>query len=156
MRDAAADRRAVGVEAESGRLAGGAAATPGPWASGGSSVGWLGNGGTVTIPRADPVRPPGQYDLTVAYAQAEKNTGHPYNTDTITRTLVATEAGGTTTPAPYRHNYTWDGFWPETSPIDLTTEGGALTFGNPAAWGPNVGWLQLAPLVVANTVAPLR
>jgi len=154
VRDAEADRNAVRVEAEAGQLAGGAAVVSGAWASGGSYVGWLGNGGTLTIPRADAVRDPGQYDLTVAYAQAEKNTGHPYNTDTITRTLVATEQGGGTTSAPYRHNYTWDGFWPETSPIDLTTLGGPLTFGNGAAWGPNVDWLQLAPLVVANTVTP--
>ncbi|WP_206796556.1 hypothetical protein [Amycolatopsis sp. MtRt-6] len=153
VRDAAADSHAVRVEAETGRLAGGAATATGPWASGGSYVGSIGNGGTLTIPRTGG---PGQYALTVAYAQAEKNTGHPYNTDTITRTMVATEAGGTVTPAPYRHNYTWDGFWPETSPIDLTTRGGALTFGNPAAWAPNVDWVQLAPLVVANTVTPRR
>ncbi|NKE61193.1 cellulosome protein [Lentzea sp. PSKA42] len=151
-RDAAADRNAVRVEAETGQLAGGAAVTSGPWASGGSYVGWLGNNGTLMIPRTGGVASPGKYNLTVGYAQAEKNTGHPYNTDTITRTLVATEAGGKVTSAPYRHNYTWDGFWPETSPLDLTTSGGALTFGNPAAWGPNVDWVQLAPLVVANTV----
>lgn len=152
VRDAAADKRAVRVEAEAGQLAGGAAVVSGTWASGGSYVGWLGNNGTLTIPRAEGVRAAGQYNLTVAYAQAEKNTGHPYNTDTITRTLVATEQGGKATSAPYRHNYTWDGFWPETSPIDLITEGGALTFGNPAGWGPNVDWVQLTPLVVANKV----
>ncbi len=146
VRDTAADRHAVRVEAESGVLAGGAAVTAGPW---GTYVGWLGNGGTLTIPRSGA---PGQYNLTVAYAQAEKNTGHPYNTDAVTRTLTATEAGGKATTAPYRHNYTWDGFWPETSPIDLSTQSGALTFGNPAAWGPNVDSIQLAPLVVANTV----
>ena len=92
----------------------------------------------------------GQYNLTVAYAQADKNTGHPYNTDIINRTLVATEAGGKATATRYRHNYTWDGFWLETSPIDLVTPGGAVTFGNPAGWGPNVDWVQFAPLVVAN------
>ncbi len=152
VRDAGADRLAVRVEAEAGRLVGGAAVTAGTWASGGSYVGWLGNNGTVTVARPDAVQKAGQYNLTVAYAQAEKNTGHPYNTDTITRTLVTTEDGGKATRAPYRHNYTWDGFWAETSPLDLTTRGGSLTFGNPAAWGPNVDWVQLAPLVVANTV----
>ncbi|WP_158850317.1 hypothetical protein [Saccharothrix deserti] len=154
VRDASADRHAVRVEAEAGQLGGGAAVTSGPWASGGSYVGWLGNNGTLTISRPEAVREAGQYNLTVAYAQADKNTGHPYNTDTITRTLVATEEGGKATSAPYRHNYTWDGFWPETSPIDLVTDSGALTFGNPANWGPNVDWLQLAPLVVANSVTP--
>jgi hypothetical protein len=154
VRDADADRNAVRVEAEAGQLAGGATVATGPWASGGSYVGYLGNGGTLTVPRTGTVQNPGQYNLTVAYAQAEKNTGHPYNTDTIARTLVATEKGGKATSAPYQHNYTWDGFWPATSPLDLTTQGGPLTFGNPAAWGPNVDWLQLAPLVVANTVTP--
>ena len=150
VRDAAADRNAVRVEAESGQRAGGATLATGPWASGGSYVGYLGNGGTLTVPRTG--LPGGQYNLTVGYAQAEKNTGHPYNTDTITRNLVATEAGGKATSAPYLHNYTWDGFWAATSPLDLTTPTGALTFGNPAAWGPNVDWVQLAPLVVANKV----
>lgn len=150
VRDTGADRHAVRVEAESGVLAGGAAVASGPWASGGSYVGYLGKGGTLTLPRTG--LPAGQYNLTIGYAQAEKNTGHPYNTDTITRTLVTTEAGGGSTSAPYLHNYTWDGFWPATSPLDLTTPNGALTFGNPAAWGPNVDWVQLAPLVVASQV----
>jgi hypothetical protein len=152
VRDAAADRNAVRVEAESGQLAGGAATASGPWASGGSYVGYLGRGGTLTVPRTGGVAGAGQYNLTVGYAQAEKNTGHPYNTDIINRTLVVSEAGGTSTAARYRHNYTWDGFWPETTPLDLTTRGGALTFGNPVEWAPNVDWVQLAPLVVANTV----
>lgn len=148
-RDAAADRNAVRVEAESGQLAGGAAIASSPWASGGSYVGYVGNNGTLTVPRTGA---PGQYNLTVAYAQADKNTGHAYNTDIINRLLVATEAGGKAVAAPYRHNYTWDGFWQETSPIDLATRSGAVTFGNPAAWGPNVDWVQFAPLVVANKV----
>ncbi|NGY65911.1 cellulosome protein [Lentzea sp. NEAU-D13] len=149
-RDAAADRNAVRVEAEAGQLAGGATIATGPWASGGSYVGYLGNNGTLTVPRAGVGA--GQYNLTVAYAQADKNTGHPYNTDIINRMLVATEAGGKATATRYRHNYTWDGFWLETSPLDLATPAGAVTFGNPAAWGPNVDWVQFAPLVVANKV----
>lgn len=149
-RDAAADRNAVRVEAEAGQLAGGAAIASSTWASGGSYVGYLGNNGRLTVPRTGVGA--GQYNLTVAYAQADKNTGHPYNTDIINRTLVATEAGGKATATRYRHNYTWDGFWLETSPIDLATPAGAVTFGNPAAWGPNVDWVQFAPLVVATKV----
>ncbi|PSL51971.1 carbohydrate binding protein with CBM6 domain [Saccharothrix carnea] len=152
VRDPGTDRRAVRVEAEAGQLDGGAMTASGPWASGGSYVGQLGNGGTMTVARPDGVRAAGQYNLTVAYAQAEKNTGHPYNTDAVTRFLDAAEAGGGTTRAPYRHNYTWDGFWAETSPLDLTTTGGAVTFGNATGWGPNVDWVQLAPLVAANSV----
>ncbi|MBB5804283.1 hypothetical protein F4560_004051 [Saccharothrix ecbatanensis] len=153
VRASDADARAAVVEAESGRLGGSAVVQSGVWASGGSYVGSLGNGGTVTVPRP---AAPGQYNLTVGYAQAEKNTGHAYNADTITRYLDATEAGGGTTRAPYRHNYTWDGFWPETSPLDLTTEGGEVTFGNATGAGPNVDWISLAPLVVAKSVTPQR
>ncbi|SDJ44032.1 hypothetical protein SAMN04488074_10265 [Lentzea albidocapillata subsp. violacea] len=152
-RDAAADRNAVRVEAETGQLAGGAAIASSPWASGGSYVGYVGNNGTLTVPRTGAA---GQYNLTVAYAQADKNTGHAYNTDIINRSLVATEAGGKATAARYRHNYTWDGFWLETSPLELATPGSAVTFGNPAAWGPNVDWVQFAPLVVANNVTRRR
>ncbi|RAS70864.1 hypothetical protein C8D87_1011165 [Lentzea atacamensis] len=155
-RDAAADRNAVRVEAEAGQLAGAAATATSPWASGGSYVGYIGNSngsnGTLTIPRTGAVAAAGQYNLTVAYAQAEKNTGHAYNTDIINRELVATEAGGKATTRRYRHNYTWDGFWQETSPLDLVTRSGSVTFGNPAAFAPNVDWVQFAPLVVANRV----
>jgi hypothetical protein len=152
-RDAAADRNALRVEAEAGQLAGGAAVASSPWASGGSYVGYVGNNGTLTIPRKGPA---GQYNLTVAYAQADKNTGHAYNTDIVNRVLVATEAGGRATAARYRHNYTWDGFWLETSPLDLVNSDSAVTFGNPAGWGPNVDWVQFAPLVVANSVTRRR
>ncbi|MEU4746570.1 hypothetical protein AB0G02_39775, partial [Actinosynnema sp. NPDC023658] len=69
VRDKGSDARAVHVEAEAGQLAGGAVVVVGPWASGGSYVGRLGNGGTLTVARPDAVRAPGQYNLTVAYAQ---------------------------------------------------------------------------------------
>ncbi|MGW4111437.1 hypothetical protein ACWEFJ_11205 [Actinosynnema sp. NPDC004786] len=147
VRDAAADRHAVRVEAEDGRLGGGAVVTPGPWASGGAYVARLGRGGTLTVPRPAGFGA-GRYHLTVAYAHAEKETGHLYNTDAVTRFLDVVEAGGGTTRAPYRHNYTWDGFWPETSPLDLVTDDGDLTFGNAGGHGPNVDWVRLAPLVL--------
>jgi hypothetical protein len=75
VRDTGADRNSARVEAEAGRLAGGAAVTPGTWASGGSYGGWLGNNGTLTVDRPAAVRKPGQYDLTVGYAQAERTPG---------------------------------------------------------------------------------
>lgn len=148
-RDAAADKAGTLIQAETGTLAGGATVVTGRWAT---YVGNLGNGGTLTVPR--PACRPGPHQLTVWYAQADKNTGHPYNTDAITRFADVTEAGSTAGPTrlPFRHNYTWDGFWPESYRLDLTTADGALTLGNATAWGPNIDAVQLSPLVVSTAV----
>ena len=84
----------------------------------------------------------------VRYANAEKNTGHDYNTDVVTRFLDITEDGGGTTRGAFRHNYSWRGFWTHTVSIDLTTDGGDLRLGNATGWAPNLDWLALAPLVL--------
>ncbi|NUS66338.1 MAG: hypothetical protein HOQ46_22135 [Saccharothrix sp.] len=57
-----------------------------------------------------------------------------------------------TTRAPYRHNCTWDGFRAETSPLDLTTSSGDLTFGNADGWAPNVDWIRVSPLLATKSV----
>lgn len=93
----------------------------------------------------------GPYDIVVRYANAEKNTGHAYNTDVITRFLDVTEAGGDTTRGAFRHNYSWKGFWTHTVPVDLVTDDGDLTLGNATGWAPNIDWLALAPLVADVT-----
>jgi hypothetical protein len=152
-RAAAADRASTRIEAEAGTLSGGATVVAGRWAT---YVGGIGNGGTLTVPR--PAGRPGPHQLTVWYAQADKNTGHPYNTDAITRFADVTEQGSTAPPTrlSFRHNYTWDGFWPESYRIDLTTADGALTLGNATAWGPNIDAVQVSPLILDTTVRPRR
>jgi hypothetical protein len=47
----------------------------------------------------------------------------------------------------FRHNYAWDEFWPQATPLTLKTGDGALTIGNATAPGPNVDRLELARLV---------
>ncbi|MFF8345716.1 hypothetical protein ACF049_05135 [Cellulosimicrobium funkei] len=115
----------------------------------GRQVSWLGGSAqSVAVwPRAEGVGA-GQYDLVVRYANAEKNTGHAYNTDVITRFLDVSEAGGGTTRGAFRHNYSWKGFWTHTVALDLTTDDGALTLGNATGWAPNLDTLALAPLVL--------
>lgn len=98
--------------------------------------------------------PAGAYNFVADYANAEKNTGHDYNTDVITRFLDITEDGGATTRGAYRHNYSWQGVWTHTVPLDLTTDDGALTLGNETAWAPNLDKIALAPLVLDVTNAP--
>ncbi len=123
-----------------------------PTNASGQHLGWLG-GGAASFAVLD--RPAdlgaGPYNLVVRYANAEKNTGHDYNTDVITRFLDVTEAGGGTTRGAFRHNYSWKGFWTHTVPVDLVTDDGDLTLGNGTAWAPNIDWLALAPLVADVT-----
>lgn len=115
----------------------------------GRSVGYLGGGGGnyLSLNRPSSITA-GAYDLVVRYSNAAKNTGHAYNTDVISRFLDVSESGGATTRGAFRHNYSWKGFWTHTIPLELTTDGGALSLGNASDWAPNIDWLQIAPLVL--------
>ncbi|WHT22757.1 hypothetical protein N8J89_17330 [Crossiella sp. CA-258035] len=87
------------------------------------------------------------------YANAERNTGHAYNTDVISRWLDITETGGGSRREVYRHNYAWDNFWTHPTPLRLSTPGGALVLGNASGPGPRVDRVELArfALSVHNT-----
>jgi len=153
------DASSVRVEGEdSSRIALHGAArleTPGaPTNVSGKQLGYLGGGAdnyaTLTRPSGLGV---GQYDLTVRYSNAEKNTGHAYNTDVITRFLDVTEDGGATTRGAFRNNYSWKGFWTHTVPLDVSTTSGSLRLGNTTGNAPNIDWLALSPLVTKTTNA---
>ncbi|WP_188193561.1 hypothetical protein [Nonomuraea sp. SYSU D8015] len=155
-RAAEADAAVHRIEAEQAPRAGTASvvnvpATSGSNASAGAYVGHIGNGpgNTLTLPRPDGFGP-GEYVLTVHYANADRNTGHPYNTDVISRFLDITETGGTTTRGVFRHNYAWDNFWPQATPLTLTTGTGAIVLGNAAAYGPDIDRLELARFVLTT------
>lgn len=163
----AADADAEGVvmvEAEAALLTGTArvvqvAVTSGSNASGGAYVDGLGNGSanTLTISRPEDFGP-GEYNLAVHYANAAKQTGHEYNTDVISRSLDITEVGGETTRSVYRHNYAWDNFWSQVTPVRLTTTNGDIVLGNASQGGPNVDRVELARFVleVENEHRPQR
>lgn len=127
--------------------------TPGqPTNVSGQQLSYLGGGANNYATLARPAGlGAGAYDLTVRYSNAEKNTGHAYNTDVITRFLDITEDGGTTTRGAFRNNYSWKGFWTHTVPLDLSTTGGSLRLGNTTGNAPNIDWLALSPLVVKAT-----
>jgi hypothetical protein len=90
----------------------------------------------------------GAYVLVVHYANADRNTGHAYNTDVISRFLDIGETGGGTTRGVFRHNYAWDNFWPQATSLTLTAEHGQLVIGNATGWGPDIDRLELARLVL--------
>jgi hypothetical protein len=147
-----ADAAVHRVEAEQARLAGTArvvGAGSGSNVSAGAYVGDLGNGAANTLTLTRPAGfGPGQYVLVTHYANADRNTGHAYNTDVISRFLDITETGGATTRGVFRHNYAWDNFWPQATPLTLTTANGALVLGNAGAFGPNIDRLELARFVL--------
>ncbi|NYD67768.1 OmpL47-type beta-barrel domain-containing protein [Agromyces atrinae] len=122
----------------------------GPTNVSGQQVSWLGGSpdNAMTVSRPDGSTA-GQYNLSVRYANAEKNTGHDYNTDVITRFLDVTEADGETARGAFRHNYSWKGFWTHTMPLDLSTESGALRMGNAEGNAPNIDWIELSPLTTS-------
>lgn len=157
VRAAEADAAAVRVEAEDAAAISlhGAARVENvaqPTNVSGQQVGWIGNGAAnhAVLDRPESLGA-GQYNLSVRYANAERNTGHDYNTDVITRFLDVTEDGGDTTRGAFRHNYSWKGFWTHTVPLDLVTQAGDLRLGNDTGSAPNIDWLELAPLVVSRT-----
>ncbi|WP_116951934.1 OmpL47-type beta-barrel domain-containing protein [Jiangella endophytica] len=121
----------------------------------GQFVGWLSAGRTLTIPRPA-TADAGQYNFLVHFANATRNTSHPYNTDGISRQADITEVGGETTATGYfRYNYSYYNFWWQNVPLDLVTDDGAIVVGNPRGDAPNIDAFQLAPLVVALTNEPL-
>jgi hypothetical protein len=152
-RAAQADETVHAVEAEQARLAGTATVVTVPPtsasnASRGAYVGDLGGGPGNTLAFDRPGGfGPGEYVLVVHYANADRNTGHPYNTDVISRYLDITEDGGATVRGVFRHNYAWDGFWSQATPLTLTTRQGGLVLGNADGPGPNVDRVELARFV---------
>ena len=156
-RNAAADSQVATIQAESSAVTRSAGVTTEtPAAAYGSNVtgqyaGWLTAGRSITIPRPAGGTT-GQYNLLVKYANADKFTGHPYNTDVITRSAVVTEqSSGRSVTGKFRHNYSYYSFWTQNVPLELASASSALTFGNPSGNAPNVDSFQLAKLVTAVT-----
>lgn len=111
-------------------------------------VGYLGNGAanTLTVPRPNGFGA-GDYQLVLGAANADKSAAINYNPQVISRFLDITEAGGATTRAAFRHNYSWNSYWDKTVPLSLSTSEGALTLGNATAYGPNLDTVTLAKFV---------
>lgn len=156
-RNTAADSQVVTIQAESSAVTRSAGVTTEtPAVAYGSNVtgqyaGWLTAGRSITIPRPAGGTA-GQYNLLVKYANADKFTGHPYNTDVITRSAIVTEqSSGHSVTGQFRHNYSYYSFWTQNDQLELSSASSALTFGNPSGNAPNVDSFQLAKLVTALT-----
>ncbi|GAA2319752.1 hypothetical protein GCM10009853_092320 [Glycomyces scopariae] len=162
VRDRGADDAAVSIEAEDAVLSGSAAVTAladatGSNASGMAYVGWVGNGAAnaVELPR-DGFAAPGDYDVTVYYANAELSGEHDYNPQVVDRLLQVTEGGTEVGHAYFRYTYSWDSFSQRSLHVTLTTGDRPLRLGNPDAWAPNLDRIVVSPRVIGDPVTVRR
>ncbi|WP_316295635.1 CBM35 domain-containing protein [Clavibacter michiganensis] len=156
-----ASANAVRVEAEQLTRAGNTAIRPIPATSGSNGsadaqgvvrvLGYLGAGAGNTASMARPSGlGAGDYVLTFSAANADKTPAINYNPQVISRFVDVAETGGAKARVIVRHNYSWDSFWDYAQPITLTTQSGALTFGNATAHTPDLDTVTLAKQVVGT------
>ncbi|PRY56993.1 hypothetical protein [Glycomyces artemisiae] len=162
VRNRGADAAAVSIEAEDAVLLGSAAVTDlaestGSNATGMAYVGWVGNGAdnAVELPR-DGFAAPGDYDVTVYYANAELSGDHDYNPQVVDRLLQATEDGTEVGHAYFRYTYSWDSFSQRSFPVALATADQPLRLGNPDAWAPNLDRIVISPRVIGDPTTARR
>ena len=115
------------------------------------ALGFLGNGAGNTATMARPAGfGAGQYVLTLSAANADKTPAINYNPQVISRFVDVEEAGGASTRVTARHNYAWTSFWDYAQPLQLITGTGALTFGNAAAYAPDIDTVTVSKLTAGS------
>lgn len=128
--------------------------------------------GTLTIPRLKGFHKAGAYDAIVHFSNDDIEGTHDYNPQVVDLGLQASEKGteGLVGRTTFRYTYTATNFWEAVIPLDLTTNGGSITFGNTRptlyidegatsstsddkvlpgyAVAPDVDWIAIAPFVL--------
>lgn len=156
VRARAADAAAVAIEAEEAIVHGEASVVAladetGTNASGLAYVGWIGGGeaNAIEIPR-EGFAVPGDYDVTVHYANAELSGEHDYNPQVVDRRLEVREGAMPVGEAHFRYTYSWDSFWQRTIPVKLSTTDEPLRLGNAEAWAPDIDRVVIAPRLLGE------
>jgi hypothetical protein len=137
----------VEAEAPWNQLAGGARREPNAYASGGAQVV---EAGTLTLTG---IRSPrgGQYVLVPRYANNDRDTGHPYNTDIISRAVDVSVNGGPAERTWLRNTWSWNNFWTVGIPITLKPGTNSITLSGAAGGvAANLDRFDIAPLVAAG------
>ncbi|WP_162606128.1 CBM35 domain-containing protein [Jiangella aurantiaca] len=155
------------IEAEDAELAGTAVIATHRAASGGSFVGSVGNGPansvTVTVDAAQA----GEHLLVVHYANDERDTGHPYNADIISRPIDIAVNGGEPSRHWFKNTWSWGNWWARGVPVRLEAGRNEITLSNDPArgatasecpqpcrpvldspWAPDLDRFEIAPIRV--------
>jgi hypothetical protein len=154
-------------EAEDATLAGSAVVESHGTASGGHYVGWIGHGPqnrlTLNVEAADA----GDHILVVHYANDERDEGHPYNADIVSRPLDVSVNGGEPTRHWFKNTWSWGNWWARSVPVTLEAGTNEIALYNDPArsatadgcpppcrpvldseWAPNLDRFELAPIRV--------
>ncbi|HEX6355815.1 CBM35 domain-containing protein [Actinophytocola sp.] len=153
------------VEAEDATLAGTAAVRTNANASGGEFVGGVGNGPGNSVTFEVRAERAGQHMLVVHYANDERDTGHPYNTDIISRPLDVAVNGGEPARFWFKNTWSWGNWWARGVPVTLAKGRNVITlFNDPAngatapscpapcrpvldsGWAPDLDRFDIAPI----------
>ncbi|MFF5958175.1 CBM35 domain-containing protein [Streptomyces luteogriseus] len=149
--DVSGDGSASGTlsyEGASATLTGGAKLVDSPHASAGSYIGWLGNSPSSTAEFTVDAPRSGRFMLVVHYAHNDRrDNGHAYNTDIMSRTADIGVGGAAPRKVTFKNTWSWDDYWTVGIPVDLAKGANKVTFGNAAAWAPNIDRIELGRVV---------
>ncbi len=147
--DAAADAAAAvtyAAAAPQNVLSGTAVVQANQYAYGGSDVGYIGNGAGntlaftgITAPRA------GSYRVVLSYADDERAGSGNYNANLVNRGFTVSTSAGPDETGYARNTYSWDQFDTTEVTVRLAAGTNTITFGNPAAYAPNIDKITVAP-----------
>jgi hypothetical protein len=160
-----ADGPVHAVEAEDAVLAGTADVRSQVNASGGEFVGGVGNGPANSVTFEVRAERAGEHMLVVHYANDERDTGHPYNTDIISRPVDVAVNGGAPDRHWFKNTWSWSNWWARGVPVTLVKGRNVITlFNDPAngatapdcpapcrpvldsGWAPDLDRFEIAPV----------
>jgi hypothetical protein len=155
------------AEAEDATLSGTARVENHSYASGGQYVGWVGQGPQNRVTLEVEADTAGEHMLVVHYANDERDTGHPYNTDIISRPVDISVNGGEPTRYWFKNTWSWGNWWARGVPVTLEEGTNEIVLYNDPAnsatapncpapclrvldseWAPNLDQFEIAPVRV--------
>jgi hypothetical protein len=104
-------------------------------ASGGSFVGGVGNGPANSVTLTVDAAEAGEHLLVVHYANDERDTGHPYNADIISRPIDVSVNGAEPRRHWFKNTWSWGNWWARGVPVTLSAGRNEITLSNDPARG---------------------
>jgi hypothetical protein len=155
------------IEAEDALLSGSASVQSHGYASGGGYVGWVGQGPENRVTIEVDAAQAGEHMLVVHYANDERDVGHPYNTDIISRPIDISVNGGEPARHWFKNTWSWGNWWARGVPVMLEAGVNTIALSNDPAnsatadgcpspclpvldseWAPNLDRFEIAPVRV--------